>query len=141
MTKKMIKVWAGIFMLLAGIFVGNMGAVQASITEDVEAIWKRIEKLPTQAEETISPVVVRPGEQASVLKTYTFGGEMSVFSAPIYLGSSPEVFLKVAVQGFSGNIFAKVGEAMVQSSNGEFFFFYNREIFLLSPLCEQVDFY
>ncbi len=52
MTKKMIKVWAGIFMLLAGIFVGNMGAVQASITEDVaaiEAIWKRIEKLPTQA--------------------------------------------------------------------------------------------
>ena len=25
MTKKMIKVWAGIFMLLAGIFVGNMG--------------------------------------------------------------------------------------------------------------------
>ncbi len=26
MTKKMIKVWAGIFMLLAGIFVGNMGA-------------------------------------------------------------------------------------------------------------------
>lgn len=121
MTKKMIKVWAGIFMLLAGIFVGNMGAVQASITEDVEAIWKRIEKLPTQAEETISPVVVRLGEQASVLKTYTFGGEMSVFSAPIYLGSSPEVFLKVAVQGFSGNIFAKVGEAMVQSSNGEFF--------------------
>ena len=29
--------------------------------------------------------------------------------------------MKVAVQGFSGNIFAKVGEAMVQSSNGEFF--------------------
>ena len=71
MTKKMIKVWAGIFMLLAGIFVGNMGAVQASITEDVaaiEAIWKRIEKLPTQAEKTISPVVIQPGEQASALK-------------------------------------------------------------------------
>lgn len=112
MTKKMIKVWAGIFMLLAGIFVGNMGGVQASITEDIAALtymWKRIEKLPTQAEETISPVVVRPGEQASVLKTYTFGGEMSVFSAPIYLGSSPEVFLKVAVQGFSGNIIAHLG--------------------------------
>ena len=124
MTKKMIKVWAGIFMLLAGIFVGNMGAVQASITEDVaaiEAIWKRIEKLPTQAEKTISPVVIQPGEQASALKTYTFGGETSVFSVPIHLGSSPEVFLKVAVQGFSGNIFAKVGEGMIQSSNGEFF--------------------
>ena len=121
MTKKMIKVWAGIFMLLAGIFVGNMGGVQASITEDIAALtnmWKRIEKLPTQAEEMINPVVVRPGEQASVLKTYTFGGETSVFSAPIHLGSSPEVFLKVAVQGFSGNIFAKVGEAMVHSSNG-----------------------
>ncbi len=66
-------------------------------------------------------MVIQPGEQASALKTYTFGGETSVFSVPIHLGSSPEVFLKVAVQGFSGNIFAKVGEGMIQSSNGEFF--------------------
>ena len=95
MTKKMIKVWAGIFMLLAGIFVGNMGAVQASITEDVEAIWKRIEKLPTQAEETISPVVVRPGEQASVLKTYTFGADLSGKQpGGIFEGSCAGIFRK-----------------------------------------------
>ena len=35
----------------------------------------------------------------------------------------PRLYLNhtVSVQGFSGNIFAKVGEGMVQSSNGEFF--------------------
>ena len=83
MTKKMIKVWAGIFMLLAGIFVGNMGDVQASITEDVaaiEAIWKRIEKLPTQAEKTISGNSAGgTGERAEDL--YVWRRDVCFFSA------------------------------------------------------------
>ncbi len=117
-SKKVTKCIASILcavMLITGISPGIVAKADA-----IDDLWNRVDKLqlPTQTEAAISPLTINVGEQAKVTQTYTFGKGKAILSVPINIGDSPQAFIKISLEGFSGMYAFKVGDATILNDIG-----------------------